>query len=253
MEDKRTASIKKEAEAEALKMLESAEQNLHQLIEEARRIANEEAIKTFKELEQKVRQIIHETIKIAEADAEKIVAQAEDKAHQIVEEAKKRAQTRAKADDIEGVEKVTAASLTQRLQQTLKHSMERVVSKTEDKEEKRKANHKRRVELMIIPPIDLVQLEKLRMSLQQLANLRILSMWGTPDGGASIFVLRERPAPLVPDLRKIDVVDEAIEMGEELLGSDLMNRFAEKSLPLRPTKHSDEKRILVLLKRAEAE
>ena len=222
MEDKRTAAIRKNAEAQVLKMLETAEQKLHQIIEEARKAANQEASKTFKELEQKVFWIIQETMKIAEADAARIVTQAEEKAQQIIEEAKEKAEI-----------------------------MEKAILEMEDEGEKRKAAHGRRVELVIIPPVDFVQLEKLRVSLHQLANLRILSMWGNSDGGASIFALTERPDSLIPDLRNIDVIDEAMEIDEELLDSDLIKHFVKKNMPLRPSKRTDEQRILVLLKRTE--
>jgi vacuolar-type H+-ATPase subunit H len=222
MEDKRTAAIRKNAEAQVLKMLETAEQKLHQIIEEARKAANQEASKTFKELEQKVFWIIQETMKIAEADAARIVTQAEEKAQQIIEEAKEKAEI-----------------------------MEKAILEMEDEGEKRKAAHGRRVELVIIPPVDFVQLEKLRVSLHQLANLRILSMWGNSDGGASIFALTERPDSLIPDLRNIDVIDEAMEIDEELLDSDLIKDFVKKNMPLRPSKRTDEQRILVLLKRIE--
>ncbi len=220
MEDKRTATIRKNAEAEVLKMLETAEQKLHQIIEEARKTANQEASKTFKELEQKVLQIIQETMKIAEIDAGRIVAQAEEKAQQIIEEAKKKAET-----------------------------MERAILEMEVGGERRKAAHRRRAELVIIPPVDFVQLEKLRVSLHQLANLRILSMWGNSDGGASIFALTEKPDSLIPDLRKIDVVEEAMEIDEELIDSDLIKYHVKQNVPLRPSKRNDEQRILVLLKR----
>ena len=222
MEDKITAAIRKNAEAQVLKMLETAEQKLHQIIEEARKAANQEASKTFKELEQKVFWIIQETMKIAEADAARIVTQAEEKAQQIIEEAKEKAEI-----------------------------MEKAILEMEDEGEKRKAAHGRRVELVIIPPVDFVQLEKLRVSLHQLANLRILSMWGNSDGGASIFALTERPDSLIPDLRNIDVIDEAMEIDEELLDSDLIKHFVKKNMPLRPSKRTDEQRILVLLKRIE--
>jgi vacuolar-type H+-ATPase subunit H len=222
MEDKRTAAIRKNAEAQVLKMLETAEQKLHQIIEEARKAANQEASKTFKELEQKVFWIIQETMKIAEADAARIVTQAEEKAQQIIEEAKEKAEI-----------------------------MEKAILEMEDEGEKPKAAHGRRVELVIIPPVDFVQLEKLRVSLHQLANLRILSMWGNSDGGASIFALTERPDSLIPDLRNIDVIDEAMEIDEELLDSDLIKDFVKKNMPLRPSKRTDEQRILVLLKRIE--
>lgn len=222
MEDKRTRAVGKNAEAEILNMLDTAEQRLHQIIEEARKAASEETSKTFKELEQTVRQIIYETVKMAEADAQRIVAQAEERAQQIIEEAKKKAE-----------------------------AMEKAILEMEGDGEKRKATHKRRVELVIIPPVDFVQLEKLRVSLQQLAGLRILSMWGNSDGGSSIFAVTERQASLIADLRKIDVVDEAIGVDEELLASDLISDFVKKNLPLRPSKRDDERRVLVMLKRTE--
>jgi len=220
MEDKRTAAIRKNAEAEVLKMLETAEQKLHHIIEEARKTANQEASKTFKELEQKVLQIIQETMKIAEADAGRIVAQAEEKAEQIIEVAKKKAE-----------------------------AMEKAILEMEVRGDKRKADHRRRAELVIIPPVDFVQLEKLRVSLHQLANLRILSMWGNSDGGASIFALTEKPDSLIADLRNIDVVEEAMEIEEELLDSDLIKHHVKQNVPLRPSKRTDEQRILVMLKR----
>ncbi len=221
MEDKKTSAMAKNAEAEILKMLEEAEQKLHRTIEEARKTANEEASKTFKELEQKVRQIIQEAVKIAEAVATRIVAQAEEKAQQIIEEARKKAQI-----------------------------MERAALEMEGEGGKPKAAHKQRVELVIIPPVDFVQLEKLRLSLQRLAHLRILSMWGTADGGASIFAVTEKEASLIPDLRKIEVVEEALEIDEVLLDSDLISKFVKNNLPLRPSKRDGEQRVLVLLKKA---
>jgi vacuolar-type H+-ATPase subunit H len=222
MEDIRTRAVSKNAEAEILNMLEAAEQRLHQIIEEARKAASEETGKTFKELEQTVRQIIYETVKMAETDAQRIVAQAEEKGQQIIEEAKKKAE-----------------------------AMEKAILEMEGEEEKRNAIRSRRVEIVIIPPVDFVQMEKLRVSLRQLDGLRILSMWGNSDGESSIFAVTDRQASLIADLRKIDVVDEAIEVDEELLASDLISDFVKKNLPLRPSKRDDELRILVMLKRAE--
>jgi hypothetical protein len=116
--------------------------------------------------------------------------------------------------------------------------------------DKQKAAHNRRVELVIIPPVDFVQVEKLRLSLQQQANLRILSMWGTADGGVSIFALAEKRGLVIPELRKIDVVEEAIEIDEDLLGSDFISQFVKHNLPLRPSKRDGEQRVLLLLKKA---
>jgi vacuolar-type H+-ATPase subunit H len=222
MEDIRTRAGGKDAEAEILSMLETAEQRLHQIIEEARKVASEETSKTFKELEQTVRQIIYETVKMAEADAQRILAQAEEKGQQIIEEAKRKAE-----------------------------AMEKAALEMEGEGKNRKAIRKRRVELVIIPPVDFVQLEKLRVSLQQLAGMRILSMWGNSDGGSSIFVVTEREASLIADLRNIDVVDEAIEIDEELLASGLISEIIKNNLPLRPSSRDGQLRVLVMLNKTE--
>jgi vacuolar-type H+-ATPase subunit H len=222
MEDIRTRLVSRNAETEILNMLETAEQRLHQIIEEARKAASEETSKTFKELEQTVRQIIYETVKMAEADAQRIVAQAEEKGQQIIAEAMKKAE-----------------------------AMEKAIPELEGDGNKRKAVRTKRVELVIIPPVDFVQMEKLRVALQQLPGLRILSMWGNSDGGTSIFAATDRQASLIDDLRKIDVVEEAIEVDEELLASDLISDFVKNNLPLRSSKRDNELRILVMLKVAE--
>jgi vacuolar-type H+-ATPase subunit H len=222
MEDIRTKPVSKSTEAEILNMLETAEQRLHQIIEEARKAASEETSRTFKELEQAVRQIIYETVKMAEADAQRIVAQAEEKGQQIIEEASKKAE-----------------------------EMEKAILELEGDGERRKAILRRRVELVIIPPVDFGQLEKLRLSLHQLAGLRILSMWGNSEGGFSIFAITDREVSLISDLRKIDVVEEAIEVDEALLASDLISDFVKNNLPQSRSKRDDELRVLVMMKRVE--
>ena len=248
MEDKATAKREK-AKAEALKIIELAEQKARQVIEQAWKTANEETSRTFEELKQKLRYIIQNAIKMAEEDSGGILAQAEGKASQNVKESKEKAQTKVKPADEERVARVADAAQIQILQQPLKPIMEKVVPGMEDEKEKQKADYKQRVELVIVPPIDMLQLEKLRLSLQQLGYLRILSMWGTTDGATSIFALLQRPASLIPDLRKIDVVYEAIEIEEQLPGSDLANYYVERDLPLLSSKRNDEQRVLVLLKR----
>jgi vacuolar-type H+-ATPase subunit H len=248
MEDK-SKTPKEKAKAEALKMIALAEKKALQVIWDAWKTANEDTNRTFEELKKKVRHIIHDAINIAEEDSGSILAQPKEKASQIIEESKKRAQTNIKSDNEERVERVADAPQTQGLQQTFKPIMEKVAPEMEDEKEKQKANYEQRVELVIVPPIDMLQLEKLRLSLQQLGYLRILSMWGTTDGATSIFVLLQRPASLIPDLRKMDVVYEAIEIEEQLPGSDLANYYIERDLPLLSSKRNNEQRVLVLLKR----
>jgi hypothetical protein len=59
----------------------------------------------------------------------------------------------------------------------------------------------------------------------------------------------ERRTLLVPYLRTLEVVDEAIDIEEGLLGSDLVSHFMAKDFPLRSGKHGDGQRILILSKR----
>ena len=219
MEDSKI-QVEKTATAEITKMIDVAELRVHRAIEEASKIANEEATKTCSELKLKLLQIIREAVKMAETDATVILAQAEAKAQRIIQEATQKAE-----------------------------AMERAILEAEVLSEKRKAGHKRRIELVIIPPVDYTQVEKLRLLLHQQSNFRILSMWGNADGGVSIYAVTEMESSVILELRKIDVVEEAIEIDETLLGSDLISQFVKYNLPLRPSKRDGEQRVLLLLKK----
>ncbi|MCX5994450.1 MAG: hypothetical protein NTV59_00385 [Chloroflexi bacterium] len=256
------AKKKAEGEAKTAKPAPESEQKGRLIIEEARKTANAEAIKILKEVEQKGRLIIDEAVKKAEsqikadkpapdhdqrnpqileearvkaeAEAGKIITQAEQKARQIIEEA----------------ERIAAAPAAQRPQQIMKAVKEKAYLDTKGKSQQPKAAYKKRVEIVVIPPVDFAQLERLRKSLQHLPDLRVLAIGGSPGGGTQISILMDKPAPIVESLRGIDVVEEAIE--EDLLDSHPLGDFLKQATPGHPTKRpSDEQRILVVLKRSQ--
>jgi len=172
--------------------------------------------------------------KKAEAEASKIIAEAEQKARQIIEEA----------------ERIAAAPAAQRPQQIMKAVKEKAASEAKGKADQQGAAYKKRVEIVIIPPVDFAQLERLRKSLQHLPGLRVLAIGGSPGGGTQISILMDKPAPLAESLRGMDVVEEAIE--EELLDSHPLGDFVKQATPGYPAKRPpDEQRILVVLKRAQ--
>jgi hypothetical protein len=222
MEGKKKVVVAKKVDAEAL-----------HIIEEATKVANAEAIRIIKEFEKKGRQIISQAVKTAEAEANKIVAQAEEKGQQIIEEALREAQTLANVEDMEVSHRITTVP-------------------QEENTEKQKLAHKQRVELVIVPPINMVQLGKLSMSLQQLANLCILSSEVPPDGWPSIVGMMEGASGFVSDLRNIEVVEEAIEIEDGLVGPDLLHYLIENDSTLRHLKPNGERKIIVLLKGTES-
>ena len=221
MEGKKEVVVSKKVDAEAL-----------HIIEEATKVANAEAIRIIKEFEKKGRQIISQAVKTAEAEANKIVAQAEEKGRQIIEEALREAQTLATVEDMEVSHRITTVP-------------------QEENTEKQRLAHKQRVELVIVPPINMVQLGKLSMSLHQLANLCILSSEVPPDGWPSIVGMMEGASGFVSDLRNIDVVEEAIEIEDGLVGPDLLHYLIENDSTLRHLKPNGERKIIVLLKNSE--
>jgi vacuolar-type H+-ATPase subunit H len=222
MEGKKKVVVSKKVDAEAL-----------HIIEEATKVANAEAIRIIKEFEKKGRQIISQAVKTAEAEANKIVTQAEEKGRQIIEEAQRTAQILANAEEME----VT--------------NIEKAVPKGEEKTEKQKVALQQRVELVIVPPINMVQLGKLSLSLQRLANLCVLSSEVPPDGWPSIVTMMKEASGFVSDLRKIEVVEEAIEIEDGFVGPDLLHYLIENDSTLRHLKPNGERKIVVLLKGSE--
>jgi len=253
---------RKKAEADAGKIVTQAEQRARQITEEARKRAEAEVKPGIPapEAEHKGRQIIEEARRKAESEASKIVKDAEQKARQIIEESKRKVDDKTRASKIiteaeqkarqliEQAERIATAPAPERPRHIIRLVRGKATEETKPEEDVPKVTPQKRVELVIIPPVDFVQLERLRLALQQLSGLRVLSMGGSPGGGTQISIQVEKPLPLTDSLRGIEAVEEAIE--EAQLDSHPLGDFLKKAMPARPSKRPlEEQRILVVLKR----
>jgi len=264
---------REKADIDTRKILNEVEQKGRLIIEEAKKKADAESSKTLKEVEQKGRLIIEEAKNKADAEASKILKEAEQKGRLIIEEAKRKALYQAKASKpaldtesraskiiaeaeqkarqiIEEAERMAAAPAAQRPRQIVKAVKEKDTLEAKGKTDQQGAAYKKRVEIVVAPPVDFAQLEKLRTSLQRLPGLRIVSIGGSPGGGTQISISVDRPTAIVENLAQIDVVEEAIE--EELFDSHQLSDFLKSAMPGAQAKRSrDEQRVLVVLKRAQ--
>ena len=250
----------KKADAEPSRIISQAEQKGSQIIEEATRKAQDDAAEIVSQAEQKGSQIIEEAIKRAEDDASSALAEAEQKASQLLEEAKEEAaaQTISLVDEyeqrarkiVEEAERIAAAPAAERPAQIIRTLQEKAALEAKAKGEEKKAAQQKRVELVVIPPINFAQLTKLRISLQQFPDLRVLATGGSLEGGATISIFMEEPIPLTDELRAMGTIEEAIE--EELLDSHPLGDFLKQAMPARSSKRSETQRILIVLRRDES-
>jgi hypothetical protein len=181
--------------------------------------------------EERANQLMQEAEKKAASQTESLVAEYEKRARQILQEA----------------EKISATPPQQRPGQILKTLAEKASEQSKAKAEARQELKEKRVDLVIIPPVNFAQMTKLRVSLQGFQNLRVLSTGGSLDIGATISIWMDEPFPLVDELKKLGTIDEAINEAE--LGSHPLGDFLKKALPVSSQKKRDGQRILVVLNR----
>jgi len=149
---------------------------------------------------------------------------------------------------VEEAERIAAAPATERPGQIIRALQGKAALDAKAKEEGKKAAQQKRVELVVIPPINFAQLTKLRISLQQqFPDLRVLATGGSLEGGATISIFMEEPIPLTDELREMGTIEEAIE--EELLDSHPLGDFLKQAMPARSSKRSETQRILIVLRR----
>ena len=253
----------KKKETEANRIVAQAQTKGLQIIEQATKKAEDEANKIVTQAMQTMLQIVVEAVKKVETETEdsKMVAQAQQTGRKFIEAAKDTVDTKASADTKiidaykktqpfpEKIETVAVTSPAPKSLHVAKTTTEKSAPKAKAKDKKATEVSYKQAEVVIVPPVDFAQLEKLRMSLQKLRNTRLLTTEGYPDGRTSISVLFYTPATLIPDLKDIEVVEEAIE--EESLDSHPLSEIVKKALPpRRPSKRKGEQTILVVLKRA---
>ena len=66
------------------------------------------------------------------------------------------------------------------------------------------------VELTIMPPVDLGQLENLEKDLRQVENLHLVLVGGSVDEGNRIVVSAEEPIPLLRILKEMPAVEQVV-------------------------------------------
>lgn len=252
-------AARKTAQTEAATIVAQAQEKARQIIDEAksRTQAEVRTSRPFRESPVEERSLIDDAKRKTEAEASKVAARAEEKTRQIIDEAQREGVEKVIADtsiseitrrarQIIEAEKIAASQPSQKPQQVGKASAEKPTIKA--KGQKQTIRSYKEADLVMLPPVNFSQLERLRISLQQLRNIRSLTMVGTSDGGTSISVELHRPANLIEDLKKIDSVEEAIE--EESLDSHPLGELVKKAAPPRSSKRTREQRILIVLKKS---
>ena len=72
------------------------------------------------------------------------------------------------------------------------------------------------VKLVVVPPIDLGQMEKLEKDLRQVEDLRLVLVGGSVDEGSQIVVSAGKPIPLIDILREMPPVEQVVKKGNEI-------------------------------------
>ena len=72
------------------------------------------------------------------------------------------------------------------------------------------------MELTIVPPIDLGQMENLEKDLRQVENLRLVLVGGSVDEGNKIVVSAEKPIPLLRILGEMPAVEQVVRKGDKI-------------------------------------
>jgi hypothetical protein len=101
-----------------------------------------------------------------------------------------------------------------------------------------------RVALIVAPPIDFIQLRKLRASLNSCPELQVLALGGSAEGPTRIFVKLEKAIPLAEMIRGMPMVKVVVEQRQNssypLAGLLVMTQDEQPALQM-------EHRILVVL------
>ncbi len=72
------------------------------------------------------------------------------------------------------------------------------------------------MELTIVPPIDLGQMENLEKDLRQVENLRLVLVGGSVDEGNKIVISAEKPIPLLRILGEMPAVEQVVRKGDKI-------------------------------------
>jgi chemotaxis protein histidine kinase CheA len=191
--------------------------------------AEEKAKEEAKEAEERTKREVEEVkeAKQAKGAKEKTKAEAKEakeKAKREAEKAKqakraKEASEKAKKEEAKAKQAKQAKEAKEKAKKAAKEAREKAKKEAKEEELEPAATAKLyegAVELAIVPPIDLAQMENLAKGLSQVENLRLILVGGSVDRGSRIIVSAEEPVPLLSILREMPVVEQVDRKGAEI-------------------------------------
>ena len=139
---------------------------------------------------------------------------AKEKAKREAEEAKKAEQAEAKA------KKEAELAAKEKAKREAEEAKERAKREAEEAKKAKQALraelYEGMVKLVVVPPIDLGQMEKLEKDLRQVEDLRLVLVGGSVDEGSQIVVSAGKPIPLIDILREMPPVEQVVKKGNEI-------------------------------------
>jgi hypothetical protein len=153
------------------------------------------------------RQRVNREAKETEEKAKGEARKAKEKAKRKVEGEAKRAEERAKKEAKLAAKEKAKREAKERAEREAEGEAEPVVVTK---------LYKGVVELTIVPPVGLGQLENLEKDLRQVENLRLVLVGGSVDRGNKIVVSAEEPIPLLRILGEMPAVEQVVSKGSEI-------------------------------------
>jgi chemotaxis protein histidine kinase CheA len=198
---------KKEAELAAK---EKAKRVARKAKEKAKRKVEGEAKETEEKAKGKPRAEEKEAKLAAKERAKREARKAKEKAKRKVEGEAKRAEEKAK--------KEAELLAKEKAKREARKAKERAEREAEGEAEPVVVTklYKGVVELTIVPPVGLGQLENLEKDLRQVENLRLVLVGGSVDRGNKIVVSAEEPIPLLRILGEMPAVEQVVSKGSEI-------------------------------------
>ncbi len=182
---------------------------------EAKPAAKEKAKKEAKEAEEKAKREAKEAKEKAKREAKESKERIKRKAAEAKEakqarEAKEKAKREAKEAKERAKREAAEAKEAKRAEEKAKKEGEKRGAEEEAEPAVVTKLYKGVVELTIMPPVDLGQLENLEKDLRQVENLRLVLVGGSVDEGNRIVVSAEEPIPLLRILKEMPAVEQVV-------------------------------------------
>jgi flagellar biosynthesis GTPase FlhF len=183
---------------------------------EAELAAKEKAKREARKAKERAKRKAEGEAKRAEEKAAELAAK--EKAKREARKAKERAKRKAEEEAKRAEEKAAELAAKEKAKREAKEAKERAESKAEEGAEPVVVTklYKGVVELTIVPPVGLGQLENLEKDLRQVENLRLVLVGGSVDMGNRIVVSAEEPIPLLRILRELPIVEQVVGKGSEI-------------------------------------